>query len=94
MLSKIVEEENNREYLESPYEELEQDLPKNTKNDIYSRGLRHKAQLEKKIEYEKQKIEEKVQKNLTFKPQIAKSNKNRTAMVREKGVKPEDVLIF
>lgn len=59
MLSKIVEEENNKEYLESPYEETEQDLPKNMKNDIYSRGLRHKAQIEKKIEFEKQKIEDK-----------------------------------
>lgn len=43
MLSKIVEEENNKDYLESPYEETEQGSPKTTKNDIYNRGLRHKA---------------------------------------------------
>jgi hypothetical protein len=50
--------------------------------------------LNQRAEAERQKRQEKEEKELTFKPQIVASSKARAAVVREKGVKLEDVLLF
>lgn len=61
--------------------------------DIYQRGLRHKAQVNQRAENERQKKLQQEKKELTFKPKIY-ANKARAAVIREKGVKLEDVLLF
>lgn len=53
-----------------------------------------KAMAAQRAEAERKKKVEQETKGLTFKPNIISFNKNRAAVVREKGVKLEDVLLF
>lgn len=53
-----------------------------------------KARAEQRAEAERRKKEENEIKGLTFRPQIISLHKNRAPVVREKGVKHQDVLLF